>query len=474
MAPRQGLCSLECKMKTLIFFGATGNLFTQKIFPALSSLFYHYEIRDLALIALGRRFSKEGDYRRFLQKIRQREEKELLERVFYLPGDLENPEIPSKLSQLINKTGKEEAIFYLSLPPSLYNSALKTIEKTLSLSSPSTKKVALEKPFGSSEKDFEELEKALKKIFREEEIFYVDHYLGKATVQNLIILKAENLFIEKLLSRSFVKEVRIAVSEKEGVGERKKFYEETGAIKDVFQNHLLQLLTLLAIDIPPLCEEDRKECQRFLENVGQAKSHLLTEIQLPPPEAIYLGQYQNYQEEVENPHSQIETLVYLPLYISSERWQGVPFRMLTGKRMAERESFLEVVFHSHFPEDNLLRIEIQPEERIDLLIRVKTPGMGLYSSPTRLNFTYSGSFGANTPEAYEKIIYDLLAGDRTLFPDSTFIRHAWQIVDRLASIIHKERIKPHLYPVDTLTPGDFWSSPPQITISRKTSHDYRE
>ncbi|HXL03071.1 MAG TPA: hypothetical protein PK016_08185 [Candidatus Atribacteria bacterium] len=452
-------------MKTLIFFGATGNLFTRKIFPALSSLFYRYEIRDLALIALGRRFSEEEDYRRFLQEIHQREEKELLERIFYLPGDLENPEISLKISQLISKIGKEEVIFYLSTPPSLYKPALKTIEKTLSLSPPSVKKVALEKPFGSSEKDFEDLEKALKKNFREEEIFYVDHYLGKATVQNLIILKAENLFIEKLLSRSFVKEVRIAVSEKEGIGERKKFYEETGAIKDILQNHLLQLLTLLAIDIPPLCEEDKKECQRFLENVAQAKSQLLTKIQLPPQEAIYLGQYQSYREEVGNPHSQVETLVYLPLYISSERWQGVPFRILTGKRMAERESYIEVVFHSYSPEDNRLRIEIQPEERIDLFIRVKTPEMGLYSSPARLNFTYSGNFGANTPGAYEKIIYDLLAGDRTLFPDSTFIRHAWQIVDQLISIIHKEKRNPHLYPEDTLTARDFWSSPPQLNLS---------
>lgn len=453
--------SLECKMKTLIFFGATGNLFTRKIFPALSSLFYRYEMKDVALIALGRRFSNEEDYRRFLQETSPGEKTELLERVFYISGDLENPETPSQLSQLISKVGEEEVIFYLSLPPSLYKSALNTMEVTLSSISPVVKKIALEKPFGSSEKDFEELEKALKKIFREEEIFYVDHYLGKATVQNLIILKAENLFIEKLLSRDLVQEVRIAVSEKEGVGERKKFYEETGAIKDILQNHLLQLFMLLAIDIPPLCEEDRKECQRFLESVAQAKSQLLTQIQLPPREAIYLGQYEHYREEVGNPHSQVETLVYLPFYLSSKRWQGVPFRMLTGKKMAERESYIEVVFHSHFPEDNRLRIEIQPEERIDLLIRAKAPGLGLYSSPVRLNFSYSGSFGANTPEAYEKIIYDLLAGDRTLFPDSTFIRRAWRVIDQLISVIQKEGIKPRLYPEDTLTPGYFWSLPLQ-------------
>jgi glucose-6-phosphate 1-dehydrogenase len=291
--------------------------------------------------------------------------------------------------------------------------------------------VALEKPFGRDERDFLALEESLRNIFPEEHVFYVDHYLGKGTVQNLVVLKAENFFIERLLSREFVQEVHIGVFEEEGVGERGAFYEETGAIKDIFQNHLLQLFTLLAVDIPPLCAEDQKECARFFFQLSRERARLLSQVRLPESREVQLGQYAGYREEVRNPSSLRETFFFFPLFLDTERWRGVPFYVASGKKTAQKRSFVEVLFHSVVTPPNRLIIEIQLEERIDLVVSVRKPQRELESTPVTLNFTYSGAFKANTPEAYEKILHDFLYHDRTLFPDSSFIQEAWRLTDRL-------------------------------------------
>ncbi|MGQ9473857.1 MAG: hypothetical protein ACUVQZ_08590 [Candidatus Caldatribacteriaceae bacterium] len=439
-------------MKTLVFFGATGNLFTRKIFPALASLPFE-ELQDLSIITIGRRFASQKEYQQFLSAFHPQPEKVFL-KMHYLQGDVKEKEFFRNLAPFL----QGEVFFYLATLPSVYLHILEHIKKWREENSILKIRIALEKPFGQDEKSFYHLEKEVRKIFSEEDIFYVDHYLGKSTVLSLIVLKAENLFMERLLSREYIQEVRIALCEDEGVEEREAFYEETGAIRDIFQNHLLQLLTLFAIDIPPLCEEDKKECQSFQQKLAIEKSRLLERVLLPQPQAIFLGQYQGYREEVHNPHSHTETLVSLPLFIDHPRWWDIPFRMLTGKKMAEKRSFIEVIFRSVASYPNRLLIEIQPEERIDLFINVKTPDMDLSSAPAKLNFSYFGTFGAKSPQAYQKIIHDFIQRDRTIFPDSQFIRNSWRITDRLLQKIRENQHIPSLYPPYTLTAEHFFAT----------------
>ncbi len=446
-------------MKTLVFFGATGNLFTHKILPSLGHLLTQ-DGGDFSIVAIGRRSPNLASYQQFLLTLGHKDVSlspeafsQLFQRLTYIQSDIKNGDLFLKLAPHLE--GKE-VFFYLATLPSLYPEVLRQL-KRWNQTHPLPKSIALEKPFGSDEESFLALERELRDLFPEERVFYVDHYLGKSTVLSLIILKAENLFIEKLLSRHYLKEVRIAVCEEEGVEERAQFYEETGALRDIFQNHLLQLLTLFAIDIPPLCEEDRRECQLFQEKVAQEKVRLLEKVRLPRKEEIILGQYQGYREAVGNPSSSTETLIHIPIYIENARWRGVPFRMFTGKKMAEKRSFIEVIFHSVTPWPNRLVIEIQPEERIDFYINVKTPSIELTSVPAKLNFSYFGTFGAKSPQAYQKIIHDFLHGERTLFPNSAFIRRAWQITDALKRTIERYKISPHFYPPHTLKGDEVWN-----------------
>ena len=371
----------------------------------------------------------------------------LFSRTSYFRGDIVAPAQFASFISRYHLFQYQEVLFYLSTLPSLYPETLRLIKDLTDAAPPSlSKKIIIEKPFGSNQKSFEALDQSLKDIFPEEKIFFVDHYLGKDTVQNIIILKAENFFIEKLLSTEYVEEIRIVVSEKDGVGTRGNFYEETGAIRDILQSHIMQLISLIAMDIPPLCEEDKKECHDFIEKMLGKKTEAIHHLKLPEANQIHLGQYQSYTDEISAPHSQTETFISLPLYLPTPRWKEVPFWIVTGKKMAEKKSYIEVVFRSSIEVKNRLIIKIQPEEKIDLIIHTKIPGEGLTSSPVRLNFNSLGTFGINSPEAYENILLDCYRGDKTLFPDSTFILYSWKLIDELKKMIQDYHIIPKHYP----------------------------
>lgn len=450
-------------MRTLIFFGATGNLFTRKILPALAYLSWEEEF---TVVALGRRLKDTASYRSFVAGFLPGFSP-LLERLIYLQGDLENPrELALKLSPFL---GEGPLYFYLATLPSLYHQALDCIRKAVVSRKREELFVALEKPFGKDSEDFLHLEESLKEVFPEDHVFYVDHYLGKGTVQNLVILKAENAFFERLLSREFVSEVRIGIFEEEGVGERAAFYEETGAIRDIFQNHLLQVLTLFAVDIPPLCEEDRKECNRFFAHLARERAKLLKALRFPESDLIELGQYAGYRDEVGNIHSRRETFFFFPVFLDTERWRGVPFYLVSGKKLAVKRSFIEVLFRSVVSPPNRLYIEIQPEERIDLMLFVRQPGHNLDSAPAWLHFTTSGTFQAKSPEAYEKILYDFLHNDRTLFPDSSFIRESWKVTEKLLAVLEESPPKMCRYREGAVTPEAIFSSkrvPDEMCLER--------
>lgn len=446
-------------MKTLIFFGGTGNLFVNKIFPALFTMYAKGDLENVQILTLGRRFASQDEYQRFLLQYLPIKEslissgnssEGLWKRLHYVQGGIEDDATFVKLNQYL-ASRRAEAIFYLSTLPTLYETALQKIRNLLSETNLENAKIALEKPFGDNLPSFQRLKQLLQQTFKEKNIFYVDHYLGKEIVLNLITLKAENWLIEKLLSKEFVKEVHIGLCEQEGVADRKVFYEHTGAIKDVLQNHLLQLLALIAVDSPPLCEIDPRECTSFLEELAHRKSVLLERVQLPAPQSIKLGQYASYRKETGYLESTTETLFVIPLFIDTPRWKGVPFYITSGKKMAEKRSFIKVVFYSYLDYANALYMEIQPEERIDLYLRLKKPGTTLSAMETRLNFSYAGNFKGASAQAYQKIILDILNGDRALFPDSAFIENAWKLVDQLKIILKEQEIPLFFYPDHTLT-----------------------
>jgi len=446
-------------MKTFVFFGGTGNLFVNKIFPALFALHAKGNLQNVQIITLGRRFTKQEEYQRFLlQSLCEKELpissgdslRELWKNFHYIQGDIEDNSTFVELNQHL-APNCSEVIFYLSTLPTLYETVLQKIRTSFSETRLKNAKVALEKPFGENLLSFQKLKQTLQQIFLEKNIFYVDHYLGKEIVLNLIILKAENWFLEKLLSKEFVQEVHIGLCEREGVADRKIFYEQIGAIKDVFQNHLLQLLALIAVDVPPLCETDPLECASFLEELAHRKSVLLEKVQFSSPQSIKLGQYASYREETGYLESTTETLFVIPLFIDTSRWKGVPFYLTSGKKMAEKRSFIRVVFYSHLEYANVLYMEIQPEERIDLHPRLKKPGTTLSAMETRLNFSYAGSFKGASSQAYQKIILDILNGDRALFPDSLFIENAWKLTDQLKTILKEQAAPLFFYPDHTLT-----------------------
>ena len=440
--------------KLFIFFGATGNLFTEKIFPAFYHLIRRSKIDNFRILAIGRRFRDDQSYKSSLHQSLSNKipnfDSSVLDDLFlktdYYQGDIDDSQSFLSFLNEYHLHNYQEILFYLSTLPSIYTRVLQLIEKINQQIPPKIPiKIIIEKPFGFNKNSFIHLNQLFNKLALERNIYYVDHYLGKDTVQNIIVLKAENWFIENLLSARYVKEIRIVVSEKEGVGSRGQFYEETGAIRDIFQNHILQLLSLIAMDIPPLCQEDKIECSSFIGSMQQKKREVIQNLKLPDAKKIYLGQYQSYTQDISNPFSKTETLIRFPLYVSTERWSGVPFWIITGKRLAKKISYIEIIFHSTTSNENRLIIEIQPEEKIDMVIQVKIPGMGLSSSPVHLNFNSLGTFGINSPEAYENILIDCYRGDKTLFPDSQFILHSWEIVDMLRNLINKEQITVEKY-----------------------------
>ena len=450
--------------KLFIFFGATGNLFTEKIFPAFYHLIRRGKIDNFRLLAIGRRFKDESSYKSFLYQLILNKIPEfdssvldlLFHKTDYYQGDVDDPQPFLSFLSEYHLNSYQEILFYLSTLPSVYAQVLQLIGRLNEQILPKIpRKIIIEKPFGFDKNSFINLNQLFNRLVPEKDIYYVDHYLGKDTVQNIIILKAENWFIENLLSAQYVKKIHIVVSEKEGIGTRGKFYEETGAIRDIFQNHILQILSLIAMDVPPLCPEDKKECSSFIESMQQKKIEVIQHLQLPDAQQVFLGQYHSYIQDISLPFSHTETLIRLPLYISTKRWLGVPFWIITGKKLAKKISYIEVVFHSTTSNENRLIIEIQPEEKIDLVIQVKKPGMGLSSSPVHLNFNSLGTFGINSPEAYENILMDCYRGDKTLFPDSQFILHSWEIVDKLKDLIFKEHLTVEKYADNQYYAEDF-------------------
>jgi len=446
----------------LTIFGASGDMTRRKIFPSLYSLAF----RDLlpeqfAIVGVARSEQSSEEFVRAMEAaVREFGRDEFREDVWerlakvtrYVATDVADDRgedrVAKTLSGLDEKHGtRGNRIYYFAVPPE----AMPIIVEELGerRRAEGWVRLIIEKPFGYDLASARDLNELLARHFTEEEIFRIDHYLGKDTVQNLIALRFANGIFEPIWNRQFVDHVQITVAESLGIEGRAAFYEKAGAIRDVFQNHMLQLVALTAME-PPI--------NFTAEAVRNEKLKVLMSIATPDPRLVVRGQYgqgfidgeqvPGYREESGvAPDSNTETFVAARLLVDNWRWADTPFYVRTGKRLPRRETTIAIQFkrvpHPLFEQTDLrpnaLVVHIQPNEGVSLAIGAKVPGEGMRVRTVHMDFLYGGAFRTGIPEAYERLLLDAMLGDTTLFTRADEIEEQWALVDVITAAWARER-----------------------------------
>ena len=481
------------KDRTLIIFGATGDLAARKLIPALFKLYRDGYLSDqFCIVGVGRRDWDHEHLRSVMaEALKSKTEGEqwtaFAERLFYQKCDLSDPEEFNRLHDAVAEregelglTGRRLA--YLSVAPSLFGPTVAGLAAGgfLDNDTSDTMRVVIEKPFGTDLKSARELDAELGQHLSESQIYRIDHYLGKETVQNILLFRFGNSIFEPLMNRNHVDHVQITVAEDQGMERgRGGYYDQAGALRDVLQNHVLQLLCLVAMEPPAYFrgEEIRDEKLKVLQAIRPGGSRGAVK------NWAVAGQYaagavsgevaRGYTEEDRVPDgSRRETFAAVEAQIDNWRWAGVPFYMRTGKRMPGRVTDITVVF-KHAPlnlfqtvecegdlcevvenKPNRLSFRIQPKEGIFLRFNTKRPGMNSLLSPAELDFTYDEVYEKELPEAYERLLLDVMRGDMTLFTRSDELDAAWQFVQPILDQWDNRSTKPPKYAAGSWGPAE--------------------
>ena len=440
----------------IVIFGGSGDLTSRKLVPALFSNFRKGRLPEpIRIIGMSRTPIGDDAYREKLAgalrasdpaQFDQAAWEKFASCITYTAGDIETPGAYQALARTIVRGGAPvQCLYYLATAPRYYRDVIGRLAEAAMITEADGgpyRRIIVEKPFGRDLSSARGLNDELHRLLRESQIFRIDHYLGKETVQNVLMLRFGNAIFEPLWNRNHIDHVQITVAETVGVEHRAGYYEGAGALRDMFQNHLLQLMTLVAMEPPAVVDAD---------SLRNEKVKILTALREIPEEHsrhyTIRGQYRGYTtEEGVNPRSTTETYAALQAYIDNWRWQGVPFYMRSGKCLAGKCSEIIVQFRRPPTQifdvqagvtelfTNHLSICIQPDEGLHLRFITKVPDQGMHTRPVDMEFRYRDSFGDGPiPEAYERLLLDALQGDASLFTRGDEIELAWKFIDGVRS-----------------------------------------
>jgi glucose-6-phosphate 1-dehydrogenase len=436
----------------LILFGATGDLAQHKLFPALFSLYKQGLLGEtFFIVGFARRPYSDEEYRHFLgdelEFHKDPKWESFAKNIYYQQGMFAEKDGYEALIPRLNAFDTQigaciTRLFYLATPPDNYEIILEHLKATklsegCGQGSEKWTRLAIEKPFGKDLQTARSLDEKIADIFEEKQIFRVDHYLGKETVQNMIAFRFANSIFEPVWNKEHIDHVQITWAEKKGVEKRGKFFDGVGVLRDVAQNHLLQLLATVAMEQP------RTFAREDVRNARANAIKAIRPIQSADVEkCVIRGQYEGYVSEKDVlPHSKTETYVAMKLFVDTDRFRDVPFYLRAGKKMAQNMVDIKVVFkqtcHVLFKEagcpeiGNVLTIRIQPDEGISLRMIAKKPGTKLSLDTVNMNFSYEQTFGSHGVDAYEKILLDIMTGDQMLFNRSDELASSWELISTI-------------------------------------------
>lgn len=438
----------------LVIFGASGDLTGRKLLPALFELHVNKMLpQHFAILGAARTRFTDEEFRIIQRKeildARKKEETnseeldQFLQKLFYLTFDSTNTTEYVKLKERIHLLQQQEnlpdkVIYYLATPPMMYELIPKYLQENgmnATEQQQGWRRVIVEKPFGTSLDTAQQLNQHLCRIFDEKEIYRIDHYLGKETVQNILVLRFSNGIFEPLWNRNYVDSIEISASETLGVENRGKYYDGAGALRDMIQNHLMQLMAFAAMESPSVFDPEsiRDEIVKVFRSI---RPYTIREIN----DWVIRGQYEGYRAEKNvAPDSNTETYVGMKFYLDNWRWSGVPFYFFTGKKLPEKSSEIVIHFkstpHQLFAGQcsgsscNKLVIRIQPDESITLRFGLKMPGAGFTVKQVGMEFRYDSLSKTHLPDAYERLLLDAMLGDSTLYARSDALESSWRFID---------------------------------------------